>query len=630
MSNTFGFEGLSNTFVKYTNARKLKVVVKKTTTEFTSIRYIINTNIGSTLKFQISARYRENGGKGVILWINNKFINKIIFKVDAVTHYIHEYNATTTKAVVNLAFIQPHKGDILYLINFDVFTIQKQKITHSTIKLKEIEENVNDVCSKKTKSVKVSSISKPRTISTQTLPMATVPTTATAMTSTVSTTTSTTTSVATHMMKNDRSDSNIDIDTLIPKYILPSEKDISSIVNQYMEKYKLNKEVKLVVTSIQHHYNDSFNCAYNFIKMFRYYGLKCAGIFFPYMENLKDETDINIDSEQLGNIWLFKKNTLSEIQTYLNTVSPTYVFAFDFLSPKLTHEIFPNSTLVYMVTMPYQCYVLSTKYISARQFMSNLQIPESDANFDMAEIKSEIQSISKSDNIITTSNFEKNLLKKLYPNFSSFIIDNSINIGVLSLDKELLVKLSPDECLYNDFNTRNYDILFIVNNANPFEQIKNLPFILDLFQHHSLKMLRKLVLIVNENNEESETLNITNVGEIEQITIVVNDFTNDCLYKYLKQTKLILIPSYYDTCSTIIYDSILNGCIPLTSKNFGNYEILDEVLVCEDVIDINEWIAHIYRILKNGSEIQSILPDVHEIYNENLELFKTEFDFEFR
>jgi hypothetical protein len=329
-------------------------------------------------------------------------------------------------------------------------------------------------------------------------------------------------------------------------------------------------------------------------------------ILFVNSDNPSD-----IDPENLSNIWQFNSNTIPLVQEYLESFSPDFIFAFDFLAPTLSNDIFKNSILIYFITSSFHCNLLAGEAISAQKFIKN-PIANHFNDENITEIQTEIQSITRSDHVIPNSPLTSQIFKLIYPSFNGFLVDNPINTTVITLNHRLLS--SPPS--FPPFNSRQYDIMYIVTDT--LRQIKNPKFTKELYKHPKLKKLKKL-LIGN---------NITffnNVPNLRQLPIL----SQNELFDYMKNTKIIIIPSFFDASPPIMFEAILNGCIPIISKNVGNHELLLPQLVCDDVYDKDDWISHIFNTINDGNIIQNQLPNIKEIYNSSITQFKSTFELNF-
>jgi len=525
--NVFDYSNLCNTNVRFTHARKLRACVKKTIDDFTAVQYTVQVEPNSVYKFQIVGRYRSNNtsalrSKGIILWINGKYISEVTFTHDYNKNYIYEHtnDKTTREFLISFVFVQPVKNNVFYLIDLNVTKTVKQDL----YKLNELERLIEH---------------------------------------------------------------------------RPTGKDVNVLVNQYMEKYKMTKELTVLICATQMPYQGGAStCAYNFIKLLRCYGIRCGGLFFIHNSNDKHD-EIDVDPEKIGGVFLFKSDIQNVIQNYLEAPAPKLIMGFDFLAPKLSINLFNYSTIAYMVTSSYHCNMLSGEALSITEYMKEENIQ----NFDETiEIESEKSSIKGSDYIITNSQLAKNVLKTFHSELGSFIAEEPIDTTVLSINRDLLTR---NTILNKSFNQRKYDILYVVSDT--LKQIKNPKFANELFRSSHLRKVKKVVIGNNVTY-------FSNTNNLKQLPVV----SQTQLFKYMQESKIIIIPSYYDSSPPLMYEAILNGCIPIISRNAGNNEIFDKQIVCDDVYDRDDWLTHINHVLIYGEKIQHTLPNVYKRYVKEL------------
>ena len=87
---------------------------------------------------------------------------------------------------------------------------------------------------------------------------------------------------------------------------------------------------------------------------------------------------------------------------------------------------------------------------------------------------------------------------------------------------------------------------------------------------------------------------------------------NKLVNNYLSKSKILLIPSYFESASIIILEALKCGCKVITSSNVGLHYLLPKKYLCNDVYDINDWINNINNIL-SVDEIYYNIPSYENI-----------------
>ena len=154
------------------------------------------------------------------------------------------------------------------------------------------------------------------------------------------------------------------------------------------------------------------------------------------------------------------------------------------------------------------------------------------------------------------------------------------------------------------FIDRKFDIAFVVSNFD--RKIKNPELTYKLFK--KFPQLKK-VAIGRRSNYFSEISN----------TIAMDLMTQKELAKILSETKLLIIPSHFDSSPSLMAESVLNGCNILLSKNVGWNETMDERCIVQNFQNHNEWVSKIEYLINNEVENNEFLDIINnskqEIYS---------------
>lgn len=142
---------------------------------------------------------------------------------------------------------------------------------------------------------------------------------------------------------------------------------------------------------------------------------------------------------------------------------------------------------------------------------------------------------------------------------------------------------SMDFLFYEDANgkatgSKIYDIIFIVSNHKRIT--KNSKFAYKIFEQFPL--LKKVVI----------GLHCDHYKKIPNTTAINEIITNDKINTYLSKTKLILIPSFYDTGPSVFIEGLLNHCMPICYHNCG-YAMLDLECCIMPYLDLKLWCSKI-------------------------------------
>ena len=117
------------------------------------------------------------------------------------------------------------------------------------------------------------------------------------------------------------------------------------------------------------------------------------------------------------------------------------------------------------------------------------------------------------------------------------------------------------------------------------------------------------IAIGKESDYFNEVTNTVTMGLITQKEIA----------KILSETKLLIIPSHFDSSPSVMSEAVLNGCNILLSKNVGWNEMMNNKCVVQDFQNHNEWVSKIEYLIDNEIENNDFLDIINnskqEIYS---------------
>lgn len=260
------------------------------------------------------------------------------------------------------------------------------------------------------------------------------------------------------------------------------------------------------------------------------------------------------------------------INTYLKG-RPDIIYAKNYLAFEIMNNIYNNIPIIYLVSGSLHATFLSKYKISAQRILqANCLNFKKYINGDIGNlIQKEKNILSECKYCIFNSKLTYYIFKKFYSDvYFKYIICNTSN---LYLDSKI-------NNIYN--HPKNVDIIFIVSNIN--REVKNAKLVIDLFKHKNLEMYSKI--IIGNNSKNIIKYNIKNLKCYDLLD-------HDKVLYYLSISKLLVIPSYFDSSPNVLNEAIRMNCDVITSKNIGSYAKIQHELVCDDVYDINEWLNKI-------------------------------------
>lgn len=215
-------------------------------------------------------------------------------------------------------------------------------------------------------------------------------------------------------------------------------------------------------------------------------------------------------------------------------------------------------------------------------------------SYNLEEYKNNLNSrmnqetMDKSEIILANSENSLNIYKKFFP-------DKKIDyIG--SIEHEIYRNYFN---LNDNITIESKDIDLIVVSSRWDRKVKNVKLVYDLYKN--FPKLNKVII-----GKLDETYNFKDLEN----TLVFDNLPNEKVQEYMKKTKLLLVPSLFESASITLLEGLKNNCNILTSKNVGLYKILPEKCVVKDM-NYQEW-KYKLEILLDEKDISINRPDIIE------------------
>ena len=129
-----------------------------------------------------------------------------------------------------------------------------------------------------------------------------------------------------------------------------------------------------------------------------------------------------------------------------------------------------------------------------------------------------------------------------------------------------------------------YDIIFVVSDHNRI--VKNSKFVFEIF--NKFPNLNKVV--IGKNCEF--------YSNVKNTTIINGNISLEETFNYFSLSKILLVPSYFDTGPSTIIESIIYGCIPICYYNCG-FSMFDIGCISLNNLILEEWCKFIDTNIKN-------------------------------
>ena len=350
--------------------------------------------------------------------------------------------------------------------------------------------------------------------------------------------------------------------------------------------YKEDDNNVILLTSTQYpRYGGAATCAYELHKYLTVNGLKSVMIFF---DNTVDSKKINIDPDEIGNVYHFKlnrtvlryniindilkfhknKETGKKIIEYCGGVEPCICLAFNYLAPIISKTILPSLKVYFLIT--------GSKVMT--ELKEKIPITDLHKNTTIKSDYIEQLAITCSEKVLPNSGITKNIFEYVYP-----LSKHKFNTV---WDMHEIFETSKKDYDKSSLN-KIYDIIFISSRYD--REIKNINLVKRIYSDKKLKNYKKACIGIDSEKYISKSDNITHLGFLQKEEVE----------KALALSKIIIITSFMESYSITNRESINNNCISLISKNVGNGFNMHDFFLCNSVYEEEEWVNKIKTILLN-------------------------------
>ena len=387
-----------------------------------------------------------------------------------------------------------------------------------------------------------------------------------------------------------------------------TDKQIVNILDNMYTNYKPHIKCNILVTSVDTPYiGGSGTNSYRIIKYLRIASnYNVLGMYIDSSEN-------NTDPDNIGMIYKFNPKQENLTDEYIKQFSKhilqesnidkiDIVFAKNYKSVIITKKMFPHAKIIFSPSGSrfYTLYCSDNcKYIDYNTMYNNI---ENNVEYtynnnlllhDYLKQDRVVEVIANdiADIIVTNSLITYKLFKKLYSKYKH--------------------KLYPPISLSNicDNNTpckvKKYDIIFMSYNWK--RKVKNIDLLMDIINNKRLDTKRILIIgILNDKYTKKCSKNVSCIGLCNQKQVRL----------YLRQSNVIVMPSYYDSNPNSIVEAIRSGCKAVLSTNIGQYNYIPDECIVKDYYNLNEWIDKIEYTLNmqnfiyTGPDTTNVIIDI--------------------
>ena len=286
--------------------------------------------------------------------------------------------------------------------------------------------------------------------------------------------------------------------------------------------------------------------------------------------------------------------------------SPDIIFAFNYEAPIICKNLFPKVPIYFVVVgnpeLSLGINSLTSMEISAQKFIRSID------NYTISDLPCNNivkEACKNSDKILISSNITWRLMNILHSDAKEKFISIDMYFPIYSLKYKTNIELEKE-----------YDIICIASSWK--RSVKNLAFCENIYM--KFPNLKKIIIGgFAENSNNGNKQGCDHFTKIENTTVLPL-IEHKIVIEYIKKSRILLIPSFYESYSLIVLEAVYNNCKILTSRNVGSSDLLPSSLVCNDVYDENEWIDNINILLQRDFNLKEVINERYESNNNILNL----------
>ena len=343
--------------------------------------------------------------------------------------------------------------------------------------------------------------------------------------------------------------------------------DFNKLILKNVEFKEISKFSVLVSSTQYPGYGGAATNAYNIIKKFqKEKNMIVSGLFIHNDNNIKEKCNPDNLPNIFGGLYsemnsdYFYYYYLSKINT-----TPDIAFCKNCMSPNIIKRLFPNCIIIFLVS-------------GIMGFRSLENGANQIKNFNRYKKKQEIDSINNSQLILCNSDLTISYFNKIYEDLKN------LYLKPIDTTKYNVSNIKPYKSI-----DRSIDITIIVSNVE--RPVKNAKFFQKILNTNILSKYN-IKIIGNNADELFKKYNVDISPLITQQEVI----------DILKDTKIIIIPSLFDSNSNTFREAVFCGVLPFISINVASPRKYPKYFIINNY-NPEEWANKINKTLINFKEI---------------------------
>jgi hypothetical protein len=362
------------------------------------------------------------------------------------------------------------------------------------------------------------------------------------------------------------------------KIFFPREYPINKFFNELIFAKNIEigflDKINVLVASTQYpSYGGAATNAYNIIRYLQSKNEVNNKILGLFINNNTDNSVINPDN--LENICGISYTNYDNCKIFYYLYkeygsSPDIAFCKNSMAPKIIKKIFPNAAIIFLVS---GIMGFSEIECGANQII----------NYSSIQKKPEKEAILASDIVLCNSQLTLEYYRKIYKD----IFGKKNNLSTVPLDT---TKYNTIHINYQ-MNDKPIDIIIVASNVN--RKVKNIGFVQELFAFNR-KLLNYKIVIIGDNSEKM----FSGFANVKILPLQKQEEVD----AYLGKSKVILIPSLFDSNSNTFREAVMLDVIPIISVNVAHPKDYPEYFVVQNY-NHDDWATKIIYTVNNFYEL---------------------------
>jgi hypothetical protein len=335
-------------------------------------------------------------------------------------------------------------------------------------------------------------------------------------------------------------------------------------------------KINVLVASTQYpSYGGAATNAYNIIRYLQSKNKnegnnKILGLF---INNNTDNSVINPDN--LENIYGISYTNCNDWKIFYNFYkeygsSPDIAFCKNCMAPKIIKKIFPNAVIIFLVS---GIMGFSEIECGANQII----------NYSSIQKKQEKDAILASEIVLCNSQLTLEYYQKIYKD----ILKKKNNLSMVPLDT---TKYNTIHINYQ-INDKPIDIIIVASNVN--RKVKNISFVQELLAF-SEKLRNYKIVVIGEYSDKM----FSGFADVQILPLQKQEEVD----AYLGKSKVIIIPSLFDSNSNTFREAVMLDVIPIISINVAHPKDYPEYFVVTNY-NHEDWETKIIYTVNNFNEL---------------------------